>query len=1085
MKESTITRRNFVTAAAVAGAALAAGSLLDSCAPKTTTKESSDTDEDGTGEIDTRPYDQTKVDFYTTICHGCIANCAVKAYVQDGVVVKLEGHPDSPLSQGSICMKCLNQLHTVYSPRRILYPMKRTGAKGAANAKWERMNWDDACEEVAQRIFESMQQYGTYSIFASAGGGGSYVGSAIPPAAMMSILAPNGFEPGASQCWMPRTSMAKYMYGGADQSMADSSVKEIWKGLSEADQEAGITGSTDTIVLWGTQPSCSQTAQAGRGLAELRERGLKTIVVDPNFSADAAKATVHLPLRPGSDVGLINAWFRYIFENKLYDEQFCKYWTNLPFLIDPDTKLPVLASELFSDFKQTTPEDTPAYVCYDLKTNAVAPFEYSSPENSTVNPEIFWSGEYKGKKYSTAGQIYKDEVEPWTLDRAEKFTWVPKDRIEEALKIYTGPAQLGKMAGIAHGVATDQQEISSQATLGLLGLDMVMGYVNKPGATLTQNFGGAAFGGGGGPTLGLEGANEWGKCYADGVQSRPTSSYVDNNYGYVVGASESTNKKRIEEADQQSLEIAAQIWKDRIGQSQFRGLGAWSMCSIPMIREAIETGKPYQPHVWLEWSGNKLAVIGSSAAWYSAAQKLDYIVGEQPLLTSFHEELADMVFPTEEWLEDVGANSSQLNYSFANPQIIHLGESVTPMEPYNDYLNIVYDKVNADPDSIVFTGMNKTVKELGVQFPFTAIFAPFPSTDEIGWQQQVSSMAETLGISPDATKEEYMEALKNNPKGYSVSTPSDEYWTYGQHLTLADDGLPMGFGTESRKCEVYCTLLIKLGRTGWPYMWPNGFDQPADSRITLYDGDYCPIARVPKQKEAPQVDGFDDYIESYDSDFPFALTSGRVTHFHHGTMRHAAFARELYPAPFIEINPKDAEELGISQGDWVEISSRRTVGDDYDVNNSGVEMALNHEKSHNTKVGDPIHAIAYVTNRIAPKVVWMERFWNPECYDKSVDQSKRTGGWAECGVNVLTNAIDTNFNEVFGSYTYRGIAVNVKKSDRPEFVWTQPEQFEPFMPTTANQVIDEVGVLRDNASLIQDAPHVASAPTSAGSGMPM
>ena len=91
-------------------------------------------------------------------------------------------------------------------------------------------------------------------------------------------------------------------------------------------------------------------------MAELRAKGVKTIVVDPNFSPDAVKADVWLPVRPATDTGLLLCWFRYIFENKLYDEQFTKYWTNLPFLIDPETKLPVKAQELFPDFQQTTPE---------------------------------------------------------------------------------------------------------------------------------------------------------------------------------------------------------------------------------------------------------------------------------------------------------------------------------------------------------------------------------------------------------------------------------------------------------------------------------------------------------------------------------------------------------------------------------------------------------------------------------------------------------------------------------------------------------------------------------------------------------
>ena len=48
---------------------------------------------------------------------------------------------------------------------------------------------------------------------------------------------------------------------------------------------------------------------------------MKTIVVDPNFSPDASKATVHLPVRPGSDAALVLAWYRVILDEKLYDEE--------------------------------------------------------------------------------------------------------------------------------------------------------------------------------------------------------------------------------------------------------------------------------------------------------------------------------------------------------------------------------------------------------------------------------------------------------------------------------------------------------------------------------------------------------------------------------------------------------------------------------------------------------------------------------------------------------------------------------------------------------------------------------------------
>ena len=137
-------------------------------------------------------------------------------------------------------------------------------------------------------------------------------------------------------------------------------------------------------------------------------------------------------------------------------------------------------------------------------------------------------------------------------------------------------------------------------------------------------------------------------------------------------------------------------------------------------------------------------------------------------------------------------------------------------------------------------------------------------------------------------------------------------------------------------------------------------------------------------------------------------------------MRHAAFARELYPEPDVRINPETAAQYGIEHMDWVKLTSRR----------------------------GEIHGRAYVTEGIAPGVLWMERFWNPECYDAS--QKEITGGWRECNINVLTKNT-APFNEVFGSYTNRGFTVKIEKSEKPANVWVEPEEFRPFMPTLQSE----------------------------------
>jgi anaerobic selenocysteine-containing dehydrogenase len=169
-------------------------------------------------------------------------------------------------------------------------------------------------------------------------------------------------------------------------------------------------------------------------------------------------------------------------------------------------------------------------------------------------------------------------------------------------------------------------------------------------------------------------------------------------------------------------------------------------------------------------------------------------------------------------------------------------------------------------------------------------------------------------------------------------------------------------------------------------------------------------------------------MPGYDPEYPLVLTSGRVPYFHHGTMRHSAFARELYPVPDVRMNPKTAEQYGLKHGDWVDITSRRGT----------------------------ITGRVYLVSALHEKVVWMERFWNPECYDSSVPQAQRTGGWRECNVNILTKN-SAPFNEVFGSYTNRGFTVNIKPGKKPDLVWVEPKDFEPFMPATVNEYVPDQG----------------------------
>ncbi len=948
VSKTNLTRRSFTKATALAGLAGALGlgmteGLKD--APKAFAASAPD------------------VKVYKSLCHGCGMPCVINVTVTDGIATNIEGDPDAPQNKTGVCIKGLNQLHTCYSPRRVLHPMKHIER---GTNKWETISWDEAIELAADKIGEAIQKYGPYSFFASSGGGGLYAGF-HGYTFQEGFGSPNCFEPGGAQCYEPRAVTAPLMGLPHAPSITDDACLEPFDTYTNA---------TQLVVLWGAQPSISQTAKAGHGLADLRvDRGGKVIVVDPNFSPDATKATVWLPIRPGTDTAMALGWWRYIIENELYDQEFVKYWTNLPFLINPDTRLPFLAEEVWSDYVNPAADpnevySNPAYVCFDARTNSIQPFPYSAPADSPVDPVPFTEAEVNGVTCKTAGQIYWEEAEPWTLEATGEYCWCKPEKIEEAVRLYAE----APVAGIVHGVATDQSRGSSQVPLGLNGLDIIMGYVNKPGATITMK-------GGRGPARWFD---------------RPTAYWTPmmidlyaNVYGFswVTGYTEKWNRERVENfANKEFQEFYTTLMMDKLGLKEHRGFYNQATCHSPSLLKAIRTGEPYKPRVWFDFSGNKLAMMGNATSWYDIIDEIDFCIGMHPIITSFHFEACDLIFPVQEWLEYNGTGT-MLNRTYMFTQVVHLGETV------NNYV----------PSNMILQRYREKYKPEDLMNPAPLLKGDFQ--DGMGFTEDAvrAKIVDTFGA------ESWDDLLENQDKYVPMITPEEEYWVFNQHEEIVSDGLPAGFPTESRKLEPYCTMFLLMSRTGFPWIWPQEF--PAID-------DYSPICTNVEPVENPYND----------DEYPLVITTGRLPYFHHGTMRHAPFSRELYPVPEIKINPRTAAEYGIEHMDWVKLTSRR----------------------------GSMHGRAYLTEGEAPGQLWTERFWNPEAYD--APQKNPDGGWRQCNINVLTdNYVDSDvekpYNEVFGSYTLRGFQVKIEKSERPDNIWVEPEEFEPFMPTLTNEPV--------------------------------
>ena len=740
-----------------------------------------------------------------TACRACIANCGVLATVKNGRVVSLKGNPEDPMSKGRMCAKGLSGIQALYHPNRNKYPMKRVGPRGSS--QWKRISWDEALTTIAEKLMETREKYGAEAVFASTGGGGNPEIWSI--ARFCNIFGtPNWFEPGCAQCYLPRVLAYTMMYGGVDPSIADSNALELY-----FPDDTPIKA----LVLWGTDPSYSCPASGGGMVADLRAKGVKTVVVDPRFTPDAAKAEVWLPIRPGTDVALQLGWIRYILDNKLFDADFVMKWTNLPYLVDVESKMQWRA-EVSSD-----PNNPDTYMVWDKKTNSAQPLPY--PWNDELDPAL--EGEYviDGRRYKTGYQLLWERCEEFTLEKTAEICWLDAEQIEKAIHVFTDNVP----SGLSIGVATDQTPNSVQAAMGAATLDLLMGNVERPGALL-QRF-------------------------------RTSGCFDMPNYPVPVAASRLPNEQL----------------KKRLGGKAHKGLGIWWAGHPGSVLDAILTGQPYQPRVWIDRSGNKLGAVADAKKWEQAIHKLDFIVHVYMYPTSFSA-YADILIPSEEWLE-TDMLVETCNTLVARQQVTHLWETVD--------------------ETMFWSMLAKRCGELGHEMCAKAFDAEFMGHDLPYWNSMdefLSHWVNRLGMS-------WKEFAAKAPIEYLPKDQWRSYYVYKQP-DPKNDNKPAGFPTPSKKCELYLDSMITLSRTGKPF---------SPIELEPCDEDYDPLPYYLEPVESPLTD----------TEYPLVYTGGRVPYYHHNTLRNIPWLREMYPAPEMWIHPIAAEKYGVEDGDWAWMESRR------------------------------------------------------------------------------------------------------------------------------------------------------------------
>jgi len=282
-----ISRRSFIrNSSLAAGGAVVGASLF---APGMIKKAKA-------ADVDT----SSKTEVKRTICSHCSVGCGIYAEVQNGVWTGQEPAFDHPFNAGGHCAKGAALREHGHGERRLKYPMKLEGGK------WKKITWDQAINEIGDNVLKIREESGPDSVY--------WLGSAKHSneqaylfRKMASLWGTNNVDHQARIC----------------HSTTVAGVANTW-GYGAMTNSFNDMHNCKSILFIGSNPAEAHPVAMQHILIAKEKNSCKIVVADPRRTRTAAKADFFVPLRPGTDVAFIWGILWHVFKNQWEDKEFIR-----------------------------------------------------------------------------------------------------------------------------------------------------------------------------------------------------------------------------------------------------------------------------------------------------------------------------------------------------------------------------------------------------------------------------------------------------------------------------------------------------------------------------------------------------------------------------------------------------------------------------------------------------------------------------------------------------------------------------------------------------------------------------------------
>ncbi len=411
----------------------------------------------------------------TTICPYCGVGCGVLMAVESGKIDNIEGDPDHPVSEGSLCPKGASLYQVANNEDRLTTIKYR--AAGAAT--WTNMGWDDAIAAIATRIKETRD-----STFQEKNDSNNTVNRTLGVASLGSVF-PNS-EEAYLMSKMTRALGLVYIENEARICVSSAvAADEETVGRGPMSNHWIDLAYSDCIMIIGGNMAESFPV-AFKWVTRAKEKGATVIHVDPRFTRTSAKADLYARVRPGTDLAFVGGIIRYVIDDMEanpgnYNMEYVREYTNASYLVAPAFTGPADTLDgLFSGWDGSK---------YDKTTWSYQQDE-NEPDKIKKDPAL--------SDTNCVFQLLKKHFARYTDDKVVEITGTDKATFQRICQTYAATGETGKAGAFVFSSNACQRSTGTQTVraFGILqlllgnmgvaggGLNGITGAVNGLGCTL-------------------------------------------------------------------------------------------------------------------------------------------------------------------------------------------------------------------------------------------------------------------------------------------------------------------------------------------------------------------------------------------------------------------------------------------------------------------------------------------------------------------------------------------------------------------------------------------------------------------------